>query len=202
MFAPKLFAACLVLSAGSLLTSDLVAQHLFINRGTTAADALAFEHAVKKLAARDTQMQTLNSGLKELASRAEKFTWLAQRQGSYYALQREFANITTQYTLVRDTIETAADWAQGHPRRQEWRDVQVAFDRVYYNLYGYDLLDPYFGRHPDFAATPAPLRIPRETLRQPMYEPNKYARPYPLKAAPATEPSDILWRSRGTPRQF
>ena len=202
MFAPKFLTACLAFIAGSLLTNDLVAQHIYINRGTSGADALAFEHAVKKLASRDTRMQTLNSGLKELASRAEKFTWLAQRQGSYYALQREFANITAQYTQVRDTIETAADWAQGHPRRQEWRDVQVAFDRIYYNLYGYDLLDPYFGRHPDFAATPAPLRAPLEPTLQSRYKPYQYLAPYPRRPPPAAEPNDIFWRSRGIPRQF
>lgn len=192
------------LVAAAVLGGQVTAQHLMINRGNMAADALAFEHAVKKLASRDTRMQTLNSSLSELASRAEKFTWLAQRQGSYYALEREFANVTAQYTQVRNTIETAADWAQGHPRRQEWREVQLAFDRVYYNLYGYDLLDPYFGRHPDFAATPAPLRIesPLYLERRSSWRRWRYGGASVWEGGVQIIETPALPPTRGIPRQF
>ncbi|RCS40669.1 hypothetical protein DTL42_25210 [Bremerella cremea] len=160
--------------AGLLLAGFLAgpafAQGIFIQRGNMAADALSLEHAVKKLAARDTGMQTLNSALQEMADYSERYTRLAQRQASYYALQRAFDPMIVRYVNARNVIETASDWRQGNPRMQDWRNVENNFDRVYNDLYGYDLLDPYFGRHPDFAAVPVRPQIPPQVLHPGWYE--------------------------------
>lgn len=186
------------------MASDLFAQSIFLRRGNMSADALALEHKVKKLASYDTQMKTLNSALQDLADESQKFTRLAQRQGSYYALQRAFDPVIQRYKVVEYTIENASDWEQGNPRMQDWRNLQDAFDQTYYDLYGYDLLDPYFGRHPDFAAVPVQPQIPYRILHpeRPLWStPTPEA--YPVSPSPSYErptPSGI--RGLGQPQQF
>ncbi len=146
------------------VATEVFAQSIFVRRGNMSADALALEHKVKKLASYDTRMQTLNAALQDLADESQKFTRLAQRQASYYALQRAFDPVIQRYKVVEYTIDNASDWKQGNPRMQDWRNLQDAFDQTYYDLYGYDLLDPYFGRHPDFAAVPVQPQIPYRVL--------------------------------------
>ena len=186
------------------MASDLFAQNIFLRRGNMSADALALEHKVKKLASYDSQMKTLNSALQDLADESQKFTRLAQRQGSYYALQRAFDPVIQRYKVVEYTIENASDWEQGNPRMQDWRNLQDAFDQTYYDLYGYDLLDPYFGRHPDFAAVPVQPQIPYRVLHpeRPLWStPNPEV--YPVSPSPSYErpaPSGI--RGLGQPQQF
>lgn len=186
------------------ITTDLFAQSIFIRRGNMAADALALEHKVKKLASYDTQMKTLNAALQDLADESQKFTRLAQRQGSYYALQRAFDPVIQRYKVVEYTIDNASDWKQGNPRMQDWRNLQNAFDQTYYDLYGYDLLDPYFGRHPDFAAVPVQPQIPYRVLHP---ERPTWLPPSPEVYPPATPPGYELptpgtIRGAGNPRQF
>lgn len=186
------------------MATDLLAQSIFVRRGNMAADALALEHKVKKLASYDTQMQTLNAALQDLADESQKFTRLAQRQGSYYALQREFDSVIQRYKVVEYTIENASDWRQGNPRMQDWRNVQDAFDQTYYDLYGYDLLDPYFGRHPDFAAVPVQPQIPYRVLHP---ERPHWSSPSlnltPVSPLPSyEEPLSGSVRGLGNPQQF
>ncbi|QDU78070.1 hypothetical protein Pan97_51500 [Bremerella volcania] len=199
---------CITLLTFSCLTcviaTDLFAQSIFIRRGNMAADALALEHKVKKLASYDTQMKTLNAALQDLADESQKFTRLAQRQGSYYALQRAFDPVIQRYKVVEYTIDNASDWKQGNPRMQDWRNLQDAFDQTYYDLYGYDLLDPYFGRHPDFAAVPVQPQIPYRVLHpeRPSWQaPGLEA--YPVAPIPsAVMPFSGSIRGVGNPRQF
>ncbi|MBA2114784.1 hypothetical protein [Bremerella alba] len=188
----------------SVTATDIFAQSIFIRRGNMSVDALALEHKVKKLASYDTQMKTLNAALKDLADQSQKFTRLAQRQGSYYALQRAFDPVIQRYKVVEYTIDNASDWQQGNPRMQDWRNLQDAFDQTYYDLYGYDLLDPYFGRHPDFAAVPVQPQIPYQVLHpeQPTW------RAPTLEAVPLTSPPVYVpptpssIRGLGSPQQF
>ncbi len=189
----------LVFLSGGFLSGIATAQSIFIQRGNMAADALSLEHAIKKLAAHDTGMQTLNSALQEMADYSERYTRLAQRQGSYYALQRAFDPMIARYVNARNIIETASDWRQGNPRKQDWRNIENNFDRVYYDLYGYDLLDPYFGRHPDFAAVPIQPQIPYQVLHpgQDSYREPPAERPYVLSPMKPT-----TYRLNGNPRQF
>lgn len=192
----------LSLLAGLLMigsfSASASAQSIFIQRGNMAADALSLEHSVKKLAAHDTGMQTLNSTLQEMANYSEKYTRLAQRQGSYYALQRGFDPMIVYYKQARNIIENASDWKQGNPRRQDWRNVENNLDRVYNDLYGYDLLDPYFGRHPDFAAVPIRPQIPPQVLHPGWdYRERVIERPYVI--AP---PKNTTYRLGGDPQQF
>lgn len=204
-FVMRLF---ITVSAVILLTSvvatDLFAQSIFIRRGNMAADALALEHKVKKLASYDTQMKTLNAALQDLADESQKFTRLAQRQGSYYALQRAFDPVIQRYKVVEYTIDNASDWKQGNPRMQDWRNLQDAFDQTYYDLYGYDLLDPYFGRHPDFAAVPVQPQIPYRVLHPELpswHSPTPET--VPIAPQPGYEiPSPVGIRGAGNPRQF
>ncbi|MEW4454944.1 hypothetical protein AB1L30_19920 [Bremerella sp. JC817] len=188
--------------AVGLLAADLSAQNVFIRRGNMSADALALEHAVKKLASHDTNMETLNAALKDLANESQKFTQLAQRQGSYYALQHAFDPVIRRYKVVEYTINSASDWQQGNPRMQEWRNVQTAFDQAYLDLYGYDLLDPYFGRHPDFAAVPVQPQIPLRVLH-PERPSWSYSRTTvdSVTAPVVSSPGEVI-RVRGNPRQF
>jgi len=192
--------ACLT----SVVATDVFAQSIFIRRGNMAADALALEHKVKKLASYDTRMKTLNAALNDLADESQKFTRLAQRQGSYYALQRAFDPVIQRYKVVEYTIDQASDWQQGNPRMQDWRNVQDAFDQTYYDLYGYDSLDPYFGRHPDFAAVPVRPQIPYRVLHpeQPGWSaPSlEVIPPTPIPSYQRAVPGGI--RARGNPRQF
>lgn len=186
------------------VATDLFAQSIFIRRGNMSADALALEHKVKKLASYDTQMQTLNAALQDLADESQKFTRLAQRQGSYYALQRAFDPVIQRYKVVEYTIDNASDWKQGNPRMQDWRNLQDAFDQTYYDLYGYDLLDPYFGRHPDFAAVPVQPQIPYRVLHP---ESSNWSPPsreaYPAAPAPSYQlPPPSVIRGQGNPQQF
>ncbi|PQO31294.1 hypothetical protein C5Y96_13205 [Blastopirellula marina] len=186
------------------VATELFAQSIFIRRGNMSADALALEHKVKKLASYDTQMKTLNAALQDLADESQKFTRLAQRQGSYYALQRAFDPVIQRYKVVEYTIDNASDWKQGNPRMQDWRNLQDAFDQTYYDLYGYDLLDPYFGRHPDFAAVPVHPQIPYRVLHpeSPNWStPNREI--YPSSPAPSFElPTPSSIRGQGNPQQF
>ncbi|WP_146118690.1 hypothetical protein [Blastopirellula marina] len=182
-----------------VLSEAASAQGIFIQRGNMAADALSLEHAIKKLAAHDTGMQTLNTALQEMADYSERYTRLAQRQGSYYALQQAFDPMIVRYTNARNLIENASDWKQGNPRKQDWRNVENNFDRVYYDLYGYDLFDPYFGRHPDFAAVPVRPQIPYRVLH-PGWDDNRtppVELPYILTPAQPTP-----FRVSGQPQQF
>lgn len=195
---------CAVTLLTSFIASDLFAQSIFIRRGNMSADALALEHKVKKLASYDTQMKTLNAALQDLAEESQKFTRLAQRQGSYYALQRAFDPVIQRYKVVEYTIDNASDWKQGNPRMQDWRNLQDAFDQTYYDLYGYDLLDPYFGRHPDFAAVPVQPQIPYRVLHPEL----------PVRSTPSLEtvpiappssyeiPAPVSIRGAGNPQQF
>jgi len=185
------------------VATDLLAQNVFIRRGNMAADALALEHKVKKLASYDTQMKTLNAALADLADQSQKFTRLAQRQGSYYALQRAFDPVIQRYKVVEYTIDNASDWKQGNPRMQDWRNLQDAFDQTYYDLYGYDLLDPYFGRHPDFAAVPVQPQIPYRVLHpdRPTWQPPGIET-VPLPTPSYESPAPISIRGVGSPRQF
>ncbi|MBI1248607.1 hypothetical protein GC197_12300 [bacterium] len=193
-----------------LLAEQAYAQNVFLRRGNMAADALSLEHKVKKLAANNIQMQTLAAALKDLANESQKFTRLAQRQGSYFALQRAFDPVIQRYKVVEYTIENASDWNQGDPRMQDWRFLQNAFDQTYYDLYGYDLLDPYFGRHPDYAAVPIQPQIPMRVLHPerpawtggnaitiPIRVPNPVN-----EQPPIAPPSQIQWQTQGSPRQF
>lgn len=198
--------------AGSLLLLMLLgsanAQGIFIQRGNMSADALSLEHSIKKLAAHDTGMQTLNSALKEMADYSEKYTRLAQRQGSYYALQQAFDPMIARYIAARNLVEDASDWKVGNPRMQDWRNIENNFDQVYYDLYGYDLLDPYFGRHPDFAAVPVRPQIPYSVLHpeRPVYQRPTYQRPVPSPSVltPPFQPEAPVssYRVKEVPRQF
>lgn len=194
--------------AGSLLLLTILlgsadAQGIFIQRGNMSADALALEHSIKKLAAHDTGMQTLNAALKDLANYSQKYTRLAQRQGSYYKLQQAFDPMIARYVTARNLVENASDWAYGNPRMQEWRNIEDRFDQVYYDLYGYDLLDPYFGRHPDFAALPVRPQIPYSVLHpeRPVYE-QPTPLPYVLTPPSQPEPPVPSYRVKEAPRQF
>lgn len=186
------------------IATEVFAQSIFIRRGNMSADALALEHKVKKLASYDTRMKTLNAALQDLADESEKFTRLAQRQASYYALQRAFDPVIQRYKVVEYTIENASDWKQGNPRMQDWRNLQNAFDQTYYDLYGYDLLDPYFGRHPDFAAVPVQPQIPYRVLHP---ERPGWSSPslQPLPGQPPVIyelPASSSIQGLGNPRQF
>jgi len=189
--------------ASALLVTVVLADpsdaQLFLQRNQIAADATGLEHAVKKLASRDTKMATVNDALKKMAKQCEKFSWLAQRQGSYYALQRDFDKLTQAYASARNLIENYADWTQGSQLTSEWRTVQTRFDKIYYDLYGYDFLDPYFGRHPDFAATPVPIRIPVEGRGHKVPSAN-----YEIRSQPIRVPSydRLPLQTRGKARQF
>lgn len=192
----------LLLPILGVLCAEAMGQNVFIRRGNMAADALVLEHKAKKLASYDTQMQTLNAALKDLANESEKFTRLAQRQGSYYALQHAFDPVIQRYKVVEYTINNASDWKQGNPRMQDWRNLQDAFDQAYIDLYGYDLLDPYFGRHPDFAAVPVRPQIPLPVLHaeEPGWSVRRYES-YEVQP-PVVESRPVKIRPAGRPRQF
>lgn len=153
----------------------------FPQRGRTTADAVILEHAAKRLAAGQAGADTPEVGrppqilppdevrirtrLHRLTKSLERYTELARRNAGYQMLQEQFRQLSHDFAEVGAMAEIEDSPLTRGRLREDWLQLQQAFDQAYFDLYGFDALDPYFGRHPDFAAWPDNHFHPRDYWR-------------------------------------
>ncbi|MEX0793610.1 MAG: hypothetical protein WD045_10770 [Pirellulaceae bacterium] len=172
----------------SLLSVTLLAPSLamgndfpFPQRSRTAADAVILEHAAKRLAAQQAGADTplrgappkilepdeirIRTRLSRLKQSIDRYRDLARRQAGHQILHEEFRQLSHAFADVEAMAQVAnSPLTRGH-LREDWFQLQQAFDQAYFDHYGFDALDPYFGRHPDFAAWPETHFHPRDYWR-------------------------------------
>ncbi|MFI4877066.1 MAG: hypothetical protein ACIALR_17060 [Blastopirellula sp. JB062] len=149
-----------------LLASSANAQNLFMNRHRITPDATRLEHSAARLGAELTSADhaQLASAAQVLATLSERYRQNAARSANYYYLQREFGGITQAYKELEQFLDSRLPEPRPYAIRTAWQSLQKSYDQLYFDLFGYDLIDPYFGQHADFAATP-PMTYYRPRFR-------------------------------------
>jgi len=153
----------------------------FPQRRRTAVDAVILEHSARRLAAQQAGADTplrgappkilepdevrIRNRLTQLTRSIDRYRDLARRQAGRPILQEEFRQLSQAFADVSGMAQTPNSPLTRGQSREDWFQLQQAFDQVYFDLYGFDAHDPYFGRHPDFAAWPDDYFHPREYWR-------------------------------------
>ncbi|PQO43272.1 hypothetical protein [Blastopirellula marina] len=145
------------LLAALLLTGTATAQSFFPNPYRITPDATKLEHAAAKLGAELTSANQpqLASAANALAAGMERYRQDAGRNANFYYLQRRFNEVSVAYKELERYLDSQLPEPRPYVIRIAWQDLQKSYDQLYNDLWGYDTLDPYFGRHADFAATPS-----------------------------------------------
>ncbi|MCC9605622.1 hypothetical protein LOC68_22020 [Blastopirellula sp. JC732] len=148
--------AILSLLAALLASGTVNAQSLFPNLYRITPDANMLQQSAAKLGAELTSAdQTeLASAANALAAMMERYRQDAGRNANPYYLQRRFSDVSAAYKELELELDSRLPEPRPYVIRIAWQDLQKSYDQLYYNLFGYDTVDPYFGRHADFAATP------------------------------------------------
>ncbi|EAQ78272.1 hypothetical protein [Blastopirellula marina] len=162
--------ASLSLLLAALLTSSAAAQNQFMNQHRITPDATKLEHAAARLGAQLTSANQaqLASAANTLKALCERYRQNAARQANYYYLQREFRSVSVAYKELERFLDSTLPEPRPYGIRTAWHDLQKSYDQLYFDLFGYDAIDPYFGQHADFAATP-PMTYYQPSLRRRSY---------------------------------
>lgn len=162
--------ASLTLLAALLLSSSASAQGYFPNPYRITPDATKLEHAAAKLGSELTaaNQPQLASAANALATGMERYRQDAGRNANFYYLQRRFNEVSVAYKELERFLDSQLPEPRPYVIRIAWQDLQKSYDQLYNDLWGSDTLDPYFGRHADFAATP-PLTYYPQTLSRRTY---------------------------------
>ncbi|UUO07714.1 hypothetical protein M4951_05240 [Blastopirellula sp. J2-11] len=162
--------ASLSLLLAALLTSSVAAQNQFMNQHRITPDATKLEHAAARLGAELTSANQpqLASAANALKSLCERYRQNAARQANYYYLQREFSSVSVAYQELERFLDSTIPEPRSYVIRTAWQDLQKSYDQLYFDLFGYDAIDPYFGQHADFAATP-PMTYYQPSIRRRSY---------------------------------
>lgn len=153
----------------------------FPQRRRTAANAVILEHSARRLAAQQAGADTplrgappkilepdeirVRNRLTQLTKSIDRYRELARRQAGRPILQEEFRQLSVAFADVSAIAQVPNSPLTRGRTREDWFQLQQAFVQVYFDLYGFDALDPYFGRYPDFAAWPDDYFHPREYWR-------------------------------------
>ncbi|PHS15783.1 MAG: hypothetical protein COA78_04890 [Blastopirellula sp.] len=140
-----------------LVTSatSVQADPWFVNPYRVVPDAYKLQHAVAKFEAKliaynaDSALRTEASLLRRSTA---DLTATARRQSSRYTIFGELDKVTKGYQRIQGSLDVSPLLDKHHSLQLAWEDLQQSYDNFYYDLHGYDLYDPYFAHHPDFAA--------------------------------------------------
>lgn len=198
--------AILSLLAALVVSGTAHAQSLFPDLYRVTPDANMLQQSAAKLGSELTtaEQPQLASAANALANMMERYRQDAGRNANPYYLQRRFSNVSAAYKELERELDSRIPEPRPYVIRIAWQNVQKSYDKLYYDLYGYDTVDPYFGQHADFAGTPPmdyyqPLigrrsyyyTTPLITNRVERTTTTIIPRVIPLRAAPA-EPTPLV----------